>query len=233
MKGSTTATVRVRGVPGDASLADGGRNAFYDLAQLLARLEHREPVTRVAAEVRPLVEFVGPDGDGPLGDIAGSLTRTVLTPAVIEADGPMNVVPSDATLTVYCATVPGTTREDVEGELRAALGENSYELEVDEPQGGLTSPTDTPLADAIRSFLAEHDPEARLVPTLGYGFSDCHVFRAAFGTIAYGFIPFRHADPRVNLATKHGADERVLVDDLLFQVEAARHVARAIGEPSG
>ena len=34
----------------------------------------------------------------------------------------------------------------------------------------------------------------------------------------------------VNLETKHGADERVLVDDLVFQTQAALSVARAIGQ---
>ena len=68
-----------------------------------------------------------------------------------------------------------------------------------------------------------------MVPTLGYGFSDCHVLREAYGCTAYGFIPFRHADPMTNLTTKHGVDERVLVDDLLLQTRAALAIARAIG----
>jgi hypothetical protein len=53
--------------------------------------------------------------------------------------------------------------------------------------------------------------------------------REAYGSTAYGWIPFRHADALVNLETKRGADERVLIDDLAFQVQAARFIARAIG----
>jgi hypothetical protein len=68
-----------------------------------------------------------------------------------------------------------------------------------------------------------------LIPTLGYGYSDCHTIREAYGTTAYGFIPFRHADPMTNLRTKHGVDERILIDDLVFQTQAAIHVARTIG----
>jgi hypothetical protein len=67
------------------------------------------------------------------------------------------------------------------------------------------------------------------VPALGYGYSDCHVIREAYGSVAYGFIPFRHAQPMTNLETKHGPDERVLVDDLLFQTQAAISVAREVG----
>lgn len=86
------------------------------------------------------------------------------------------------------------------------------------------------MRDAIEAFLAEHDPDARLISALGYGFSDCHLVREAYGSTTYGFIPFRHADPVVNLQTKHGPDERVLVADLLFQTQAALSVARKIGE---
>jgi hypothetical protein len=55
------------------------------------------------------------------------------------------------------------------------------------------------------------------------------VLREAYGSTAYGWIPFRYADALVNLETKRGADERVLIDDLAFQVQAARFIARAIG----
>jgi len=32
-----------------------------------------------------------------------------------------------------------------------------------------------------------------------------------------------------NLTVKHAPDEHVLIDDLLFQLDAALHIARAIG----
>ena len=44
-----------------------------------------------------------------------------------------------------------------------------------------------------------HDPGARLIPALGYGYSDCDVMRQAYDCVAYGFIPFRHADPIDNI----------------------------------
>jgi acetylornithine deacetylase/succinyl-diaminopimelate desuccinylase-like protein len=114
-------------------------------------------------------------------------------------------------------------------ELRDALGDGDYKLEIVAPKGGSVSEADTPLQEAIESFLATHDPDARLIPALGYGFSDCHVMREAYGSVAYGFIPFRHADPMTNLETKHGPDERVLVADLEFQTQAALAIARTMG----
>lgn len=54
---------------------------------------------------------------------------------------------------------------------------------------------------------------------LGYGFADCHRMREAFDSVAYGLVPFQSVDPMVNLMTKHGPDEWVLIDDRAFQVE--------------
>ena len=84
------------------------------------------------------------------------------------------------------------------------------------------------MRNAIEVFNGEHDPGARLVPALVYGFSDCHVVREAYGSVAYGFIP--SATPTLtNLETEHGGDERVLIDDLVFQTSAAMSIARTIG----
>jgi acetylornithine deacetylase/succinyl-diaminopimelate desuccinylase-like protein len=148
---------------------------------------------------------------------------------MLEAPGPQNVVPARAALTLACVAVPGTTDDELERELLGALGPGDYELDVVAPKGGSMSDADTPLRDAIDDFLADADPEATLVPALGYGYSDCHVLREAYGSTAYGFIPFRHADPMTNLDTKHGADERILVEDLRFQTRAATSVARRVG----
>ena len=62
------------------------------------------------------------------------------------------------------------------------------------------------------------------MPALGYGFSDCHCARDAWGSVAYGFIPFPYGNPLVNLETKHG--ERIRTEDLEFQLAAAVYIAR-------
>jgi acetylornithine deacetylase/succinyl-diaminopimelate desuccinylase-like protein len=242
VKASASATVTVRGRAGDASLPDAGPNALYELARLLRRLEaYRSPV-RILPEVEPLIDAVAP-GPGPaeqrlaaaraahpgLDRVLGALVGSVIQPTILEAPAPQNVVPEKATLTLACIVLPGTTAEELERELRTALGEGEYDLEMVPPKGGSMSDADTPLREAIAGFLRDHDPDARLVPALGYGYSDCHVLREAYASVAYGFIPFRHADPLTNLRTKHGPDEHVLVDDVEFQTRAAIAIARAIG----
>jgi len=244
VKATATATVAVGGRSGDASLPVPEGNALFELGRLIARLNAYESPIRVLPEVAPLIDALAP-GDGPpterlaaaraaspsLDRILGALTGNTFQPSIAAAPAPKNIVPHQAEMTISCTVLPGTSAEDLERELRTALGTGDYEVKVTQPPtGGSTSPPESPVRAAIEAFLAEHDPDARLVPALGYGFSDCHVLREAYGSTAYGWIPFRHADPLVNLKTKHGADERVLIDDLAFQVQGAQFIARSIGD---
>jgi acetylornithine deacetylase/succinyl-diaminopimelate desuccinylase-like protein len=242
VKASASATLTALGRAGDASLQDAGVSAVFNLAELLLKIRDYEPPVRIHPALGPVLDaLAGPDGDDEarldrarashpqLDRILHALTRSILRPTIIEVPGPANAVADRAEVTIQCVLVPGTTAEELEAELREALGDGDYELEIVPPVGGSTSPVDTPLREAITSFLAEHDAEARLIPCLGYGYSDCDVMRTSYNSTAYGFIPFRHGDPSVNLDSKHGTDERILADDLVFQAEAALHVARTMG----
>jgi acetylornithine deacetylase/succinyl-diaminopimelate desuccinylase-like protein len=240
-KATATVTLEVGGVDGDASLPTIAANALDEAARLLSRLAAFSPPLRLIPEVEPLLRALASDGTPEeriaearrahpaLDELIPALTRTVIQATLAESNGPANVIPSQASITLKCILVPGTTRAELEAELRDALGAGSYALRFEGPEGGSVSDPSSLLRSAIEDFLAAHDPEARLVPALGYGFSDCHLFRTTYGATAYGFIPFRHADPMLNLTTKHGRDERVAVDDVAFQVAAAKHVARAVG----
>jgi len=242
-KATASGTLKVRGRAGDASLPTIAPNALNEAARLLSRLAVYRPPLRLIPEIEPLLSFLAPDGTPEerteqarrahpaLAELVPALTRSVIHATLAESNGAANVIPPDASITLKCILVPGTTRADLEAELREALGDGDYDLDLDGPDGGSISSPDSPLRAAIEDFLAEHDPQARLVPALGYGFSDCHLVRTTFDATVYGFIPFRHVDPMVNLSTKHASDERVSVADVAFQLAAARHVARAIGNP--
>jgi acetylornithine deacetylase/succinyl-diaminopimelate desuccinylase-like protein len=241
IKASATATLTVYGRAGDASLPDTEPSALREMVRLLDRLgTHRSPI-RIPEQIAPVLDALG--GTGPdeerlanaraahpgLDRILAALTGTVIHPTIAEAPGPHNTIADRAVVTLACIVLSDTTADELEAELRGALGEGRYDLDLVGPQGGSTSDPDTPLRTAIEAFLAEHDPEARLLPAMGYGYSDCEVMRTSYGAITYGFIPFRYGDPMVNLTTKHGSDERVLIDDLVFQTQAAIAIARSIG----
>src|SRR3954449_10673872 len=60
VKATASATVTVRGRPGDASLPDAGENALFEMTRLLTRLQaYRSPV-RIPPEVEPVLDAVAP-----------------------------------------------------------------------------------------------------------------------------------------------------------------------------
>ena len=90
---------------------------------------------------------------------------------------------------------------------------------------GSSSPATGALPDAVAGVLAELDAEAVLLPVLCTGFTDSVHLRAAAGTAAYGFSPFRRTPAEVLAEGYHNADERVHVDDL--RLSTRFHVALA------
>jgi acetylornithine deacetylase/succinyl-diaminopimelate desuccinylase-like protein len=227
-KASCPVTVRVRGRAGDASIPGNGHNALVRAVPLVARLHEYEPERRVEPEVQLLLS-AGIDHPA-IELIERALVGISIEPTALEVPGPPNGIPPVAEISLNCTLPPSTTVDELLAELRKALGDGEYELEPSERSGGTKSPLETPLHRALESCVSELDPGSRLVPTLGYGYADCHWMREAFDSVAYGFVPFRSVDPMVNLTTKHGPDERILIDDLAFQVEThlwlARNLAR-------
>ncbi|HEX2505782.1 MAG TPA: M20/M25/M40 family metallo-hydrolase [Gaiellaceae bacterium] len=244
-KSTLPTLVTALGEAGHASTPTAGANAVPRLAVLIQRLAEHRTEQRVLPESRAMLEALG----GPLdGNLDGALERaTALHPSFREWLPPLfqatiaptrlvgsparNVMPSRASVECDCRVVPGTTPGELEAEFRRALGDDlPYELEfLEEPGGGTVSPLGTPLEDACRRFLARRDPEAALLPTLATGFTDSHYLREAWGTVAYGFWPFRHTPNEVYGSGFHNRDERVHVDDLGYAVEFHLEACRAIG----
>jgi acetylornithine deacetylase/succinyl-diaminopimelate desuccinylase-like protein len=138
------------------------------------------------------------------------------------------VIPALCEITVDCRLLPGSTPEDVDPLIRAALGDGDYELEWIERWGGTRSPLDTPLWEALSAFVRQLEPGARLAPICSAGFTDSHWLREEFGTIAYGFFPLRAMDAELAARLVHSANERIAVDDLELGVEAFRYVAASL-----
>jgi acetylornithine deacetylase/succinyl-diaminopimelate desuccinylase-like protein len=138
-----------------------------------------------------------------------------LTPTKAEAGKKANVIPSEAEALIDCRVPPGQGKDDALGKLEALIGEGDYEVDFSEAVVGNSSPMDSPLADAIRGWLADADPGAEIAPTVMPGFSDSNPFRTAFpDAVVYGFCPHREIDLLRSAPLIHGADERVPVSDV-------------------
>ena len=231
----------VHGRAGHASMPGIADNALVKAAPLIERLGAYRPELRMSPETDALVQAIAGrrlDADEALAfareldPVAAEMLEPVLSltfsPTMIAASERRNVIPSVCEVVVDCRLLPGQTQDEAEREIRAVLGEGDYDFDWIEGRGGTRSPLDTPLWDAVESFVGEVDPEAKVVPICVAGFTDSHWLREAFGTVAYGFFPMRTMDARVAARLVHSADERIAVEDLELGVECFRHVARAV-----
>ena len=235
-------TLRVHGRSGHASMPAIADNALVKAAVLIQRLGGLQVAPRLEPEVAAFLEAV--TGEVPqagealarataVDPLAAEMVEPLLSftvsPTMVEASKKRNVIPALCEVTVDCRILPGQSRNEVEAAVRAALGDADYDLAWEEGQGGTRSPMDTPLWDAVASFIEQEEPGAQPVPLIVPGFTDSHWVRDAFGTISYGFFPIRAMDADTAARLIHSADERVPVDDLELGVRFLRHAAVAIG----
>jgi acetylornithine deacetylase/succinyl-diaminopimelate desuccinylase-like protein len=243
-KGTLPVQVTAVGEAGHASVPTLGRNAVPLLARLLPRLGDGLPEpSRVPEAVAMLAALLGRDEPDlrkalveaealypGLGDSIQALMGSTMAPTMLWGSNKRNVMPARATAEVDIRILPGTTHADVEHRVRAALGDDiAYELAwPEEMVPASSSPVAGVVPAAIEAFLRAEDDPGTLLPTLCTGFTDSNYLRAAGGTRAYGFSPFRATPNDVLAAGYHNADERVHVDDLLlstrFHVDLARRV---------
>ena len=240
-KMSAPFSLRVRGRAGHASMPGIADNALVKAAALIERLAEYQPALRLEAETEALVEAVAgkrlQPGDALqltreidpfLAEMLEPLLSFTLSPTMVSASKQRNVIPSVCEVVVDCRLLPGQSQAEVEQIVRGVLGDDDYELAWLEGRGGTRSPLQTPLWDAIQSFVSEAEPGAEAVPICVPGFTDSHWVRDAFGTVAYGFFPMRTMDAQLATRLVHSADERIAVDDLAFALDCFRHVARTL-----
>jgi acetylornithine deacetylase/succinyl-diaminopimelate desuccinylase-like protein len=236
-------TLRVHGRSGHASMPAIADNALVKAARLIELLGGLRVPPRLEPEVAAFFETVAgvaPEaGDvlaraaeiDPLAvEMVEPLLSFTVAPTMVEASKKRNVIPALCEVEVDCRILPGQSRDEVEAAVRACLGDAEYELEWGEAQGGTRSPLQTPLWDAVASFVEEAEPGAQAVPLIVPGFTDSHWVRDAFGTVSYGFFPMRAMDAETAARLIHSADERVPVDDLELGVRFLRHAALQIGQ---
>ena len=235
-------TIRVHGRSGHASMPGIADNALVKAAKLVERIAAYRPEPQIQQEVEVFLQAVL--GEVPSPETAVARTRErdrtvaeqieplltpTFAPTMISASRKRNVIPALCEIVVDCRLLPGQTPEEIEPIVRGVLGSDiEYDLEFLKAEGGTRSALDTPLWAAVQSFVAELEPAAQPVPVICAGFTDSHWLREAFGTVVYGFFPYRSMTPELAAMLIHSADERVPVSDLELGVDWLRHVARTV-----
>jgi acetylornithine deacetylase/succinyl-diaminopimelate desuccinylase-like protein len=237
-KGIDWLRLTARGRPGHGSLAHDD-NAVTALCEAVARLgRHRFPIELTPA-VRAFLEEVsellglGLDLDDPeaavgkLGPIAafiGATVRNTANPTRLAAGYKENVIPSRASATVDCRSLPGRA-DDFLAEIRSVIGPE-IEVEFVQHQPAVETTFDGPLVDAMAAALRGEDAAARPIPYMLSGGTDAKAWSEA-GIRCFGFTPLRLPPDLDFAALFHGVDERVPVEGLQFGVRVLdRFLAR-------
>ena len=235
-KGVFWCTLTVRGTPGHGSQPLRTDNAVVKAAAIVRRLEEHSVPAEIHDAWRRFVEGIGlpPEIAQPLLDPdriddfcrqlpalglarqAHACTHTTVAPTILHSGTKVNVIPDRAQLDLDIRGLPGWDVPEVEAMLREAIGDLAGDVEFTwhftDPAS--TSPTDTPLWDALEVVARQAYPDARCVPFLTVGATDARFFRK-LGTVAYGFGLFSTRLTFEDYATMfHGVDERVDVESL-------------------
>jgi acetylornithine deacetylase/succinyl-diaminopimelate desuccinylase-like protein len=142
----------------------------------------------------------------------GALLSDTVTPTQISAGYKHNVVPGDATASLDVRLLPDTDIDDFVASLRKKVGALGVRIEVTSRHGG-------PVSDRGRLYellMEASSPLGLPLPTLSPAITDIRYFRAK-GATGYGWVPLV-LSPEL-LATIHGHDERVAVDDFELAVD--------------
>jgi acetylornithine deacetylase/succinyl-diaminopimelate desuccinylase-like protein len=234
--------MRVHGRSGHASMPGIADNALVKAAPLIQALGAYRPKQQLIPEVEALMETV--TGERPtspdevleraravsplLAEMVEPLLSMTLSPTMANASQKRNVIPAVCDVTVDSRLLPGMTPDEQQAIVREVLGEGEYDLVTLEAHGGTRSAIETPLWEAVASWVEGVDPGARPAPVCVAGFTDSHWFREAFGAVAYGFFPSRTMPIETAARLIHSADERVPVEDLELGLDFLRHVAQAV-----
>jgi acetylornithine deacetylase/succinyl-diaminopimelate desuccinylase-like protein len=228
-KGVDWLRLTTHGRPGHGSMVHED-NAVTALCEAVARLgRHRFPI-EVTPTVRAFLEQVSevlrieldPDDPelaiaklGPIANLIGATIRDTANPTRLAAGYKDNVIPSSATATIDCRTLPGHT-ESFLGDLRAVVGED-VDVNYIQRRPGIETTFDGALVETMAAALRAEDPAARTVPYMLSAGTDAKSFTAA-GVRCFGFVPLRLPADLNFSALFHGIDERVPLDGLQFGV---------------
>jgi acetylornithine deacetylase/succinyl-diaminopimelate desuccinylase-like protein len=234
-KGIAWRRLRVGGTPGHGSMPFRADNALITAAEVVRRLADYLPrcrldelwAARVDAANLPPETKAGLLDPARLDDTLSGLpagqaklyhacTHTTFSPNVLHGGVKTNVIPDRVEIDVDIRTLPGVTGEEVDANLREALGDLADRVEVSTifDDESSASPSRTPMWDILERRTRLVYPQADLLPELIVGATDSRFFRQK-GTVAYGTGLFSPGVSFSQFASRfHGHDERIDVESL-------------------
>lgn len=213
-----------------------GKNAIYEMAKTLTRLEKHNfpvrlnPITRAYLKSRAALEskdlgkamiaIAEKKGNIPPALLRKlennpelmSTLRTTCVPTLIKGGLTSNALPTSSKVTINCRILPDETIEDVHKKLKEIIQNPEVEIVLERGRGpSKPSPIDGDFMRALKLVNERVLNNIPIITSQASGATDSCFFRNR-GVAAYGLSPiFRYeADGR----RSHGADERIPITGL-------------------
>ncbi|KSW11091.1 M20/M25/M40 family metallo-hydrolase [Schaalia odontolytica] len=245
-KGAAQRRLHIRGDAGHGSVPLGRTSAVERLAQVSAALSAARWLTATdvvwASFVRAFefdetteTSLINGTYEGDysefedLAAFAHAISHVTVAQTVARAGGPINVMPSHATLELDIRTLPGVDDDDVDAAITAALGDLAEHVTIERLlcEAATASSIDTDLYRAIEAALTKRYPGARVVPVLFPGGSDLRVARR-LGGIGYGFGAVDSGASLGHVYSQlHAHDEHIALVDVRATAEVLHEVVTA------
>ena len=242
-KGAAQRRLHIRGDAGHGSVPLGRTSAVERLSQVSAALSAaRWPTAtdEVWASFVRAFEFDETtetsliygtyEGDysefEDLAAFAHAISHVTVAQTVAHSGGPINVMPSHATLELDIRTLPGVDDDDVDAAIVAALGDLAEHVTIERllSEAATASSIDTDLYRAIEAALTKRYPGASVVPVFFPGGTDLRVARRR-GGIGYGFGAVDSGASLGQVYSQlHAHDEHIALADVRATAEVLHEV---------
>ncbi len=242
-KGAAQRRLHIRGDAGHGSVPLGRMSAVERLAQVSAALSAARWPTATdevwAGFVRAFefdetteTSLINGTYEGDysefedLAAFAHAISHVTVAQTVAHSGGPINVMPSHATLELDIRTLPGVNDDDVDAAIAAALGDLAEHVTIERllSEAATASSIDTDLYRVIEAALTQRYPGTRVVPVFFPGGSDLRVARR-LGGIGYGFGAVDSGASLGQVYSQlHAHDEHIALADVRATAEVLHEV---------
>ena len=242
-KGRLQIEIDIKGESAHASVPWQGKNAMYQLQQVLESIQKYEPdidtsssifnyLSIFAIEHKPTKDNIDEiisdvsDTNPRLATMLKALSRLTITPTMLTGGIKSNSVPESVRLTCDVRSLPHQNEEYVSDQLHNILDSiEGVSYSIDYMAVPNSSDFDTEFCDQIRKateYVIERD-DIGWIPTISSGFTDSR-FTRPLGVITYGFMGSHPKDDPM-LDRVHGKDESIGICSLVSSAKIMVSIA--------